>query len=273
MFIHQPHKLLSRLLCTFLRILQKSIFFSTLLKLNQRLYDQVADINSWVARYLMSVLWLIVTYCALGSFGLIELWFFCWFFIWCVLWYFFAFSYQSYLIVNRTESPFNLAWRHVFAVFLLANALLTKILTATACAFVKLLFGRLWRELNIFPGNGPLLINFLEDLIIDILKIDCETVVQVRNRSFSVLTIGYEHFIVVCSWHEQIKGEFIGLMIGLRMALCTGVIFEIFGFEGIVRGVLEGVECDSVNGLGNGAHLRIRTIGKCSDCYVRLFLN
>lgn len=177
LFIHQPHKLLSCLLRAFLRILQKSLFFANFFKVNQGLDNQVADINPRMARYLVCVIWSAVTYCTFGSFGLIELWFLSRFFIRSVLWYFFASSHHSNLIINGTQSPLNLAWRKVFAVFLLTGALLTKFLAATACAFIDLLFGRLGCGCNIFPGDGSFFINFLEDLIVDVFEIDRKSIV------------------------------------------------------------------------------------------------
>ena len=172
LFIHQPHKLLSCLLRAFLRILQKSLFFANFFKVNQGLDNQVADINPRMARYLVCVIWSAVTYCTFGSFGLIELWFLSRFFIRSVLWYFFSSSHHSNLIINGTQSPLNLAWRKVFAVFLLTGTLLTKFLAATACGFIDLLFGRLGCGCNIFPGDGSFFINFLEYLIVDVFEID-----------------------------------------------------------------------------------------------------
>ncbi len=177
LLIHKPHKLLSCLLRAFLWIFQKSFFFTTFFKVNQGLDNQVADINSRIARCFVCVIWLIVTHCAFGSFRLIELRFISRFFIRSFLWYFFAFPNQRNLIVNRTQSPLNLTWREVFAVLLLTGALLTEFLTAAACAFIELPFGRPGCGCNIFSGDGSFFINFLEDLIVDVFEIDSKSII------------------------------------------------------------------------------------------------
>lgn len=249
LIVHHFYKLASHLFFIFFWIFQKSVLFATLFKFYQGLDNQVTDVNSWMDWYLTCILWSAVAYCAFGPSRLVKLLFFWWFFKRCVLRYLFALSYQRNLIINGTESLFDLTFWEILTVFFLTDTFLTKFLTATKGTLINLFFSRLWHKLDLLPCNGPLFINFLEKLIIDILQIDSKTFIEVGNWPFSIFAIRDKHFVVLSCWHKQVKRQFVDL-IWVGITLGTGVIFEVFGLKGAVWRVYLSVESDSPDWLG-----------------------
>lgn len=181
---------------------EESLSFFVFLEFDEGFNHQVTDINPHLALSLACLIWSTVTYSTFCPSWLVNLSGVFDFFLWLVQRSFDSFSGQCYFIVNRNESFFYLTLRQFLTVMLLSCTLLAELLTAAACALIMLFFDGFELNWDILSGEGSFLIQFLENVIVDVLQVCSESLIQVWNWSFSVFTAGNEHLAVLCSWHE-----------------------------------------------------------------------
>ena len=169
-FIHLFQKFLLCFLHVYLLLFHKSLFLFCLLKLYQRFYYQVTDIRSVLCKKLSFYHVIFITIFTWDSTiyptGIIDI------VVKLTLFWrrfkreFTFLSCHSNLLINLAHRLSHLYWWKFVTVFSLYYALLTKLLTTTACALVKTLLLGFWLIFYVHLSNRLFLLHFFKQTII-----------------------------------------------------------------------------------------------------------